>query len=96
MIGVVESQSGFGLAAPGRAAHPERKWHQSQQIKELEKGEIELTLELCYTEIVPWILSWGIHASGVAQGFGAGNGGRGERTGSGLWRLLSDWLEIIV
>ena len=41
----------------------ERKWHQSQKIRELGNGEIELSLELSsFTEIVPWILGWGEHA----------------------------------
>jgi proteasome accessory factor B len=41
----------------------ERKWHHSQQIKELDSGEIELRMELSsFAEIVPWILSWGVHA----------------------------------
>ena len=45
----------------------ERKWHKSQKIKELGKGEIELSFELSSTvEIVPWILSWGEHARAVA------------------------------
>ena len=45
----------------------ERKWHHSQKIKELGKGEIELVLELSsFVEIVPWILSWGRHAKAVA------------------------------
>jgi predicted DNA-binding transcriptional regulator YafY len=45
----------------------ERKWHQSQKIKELGNGEIELRLELSsFAEIVPWILSWGEHARALA------------------------------
>ena len=44
----------------------ERRWHQSQEIKELGNGEIELRMELSsLVEIVPWILSWGIHARAV-------------------------------
>ena len=44
----------------------ERKWHHSQKIKELGKGEIELGLELSsFAEIVPWILSWGEHAKAL-------------------------------
>ena len=47
----------------------ERKWHHSQKIKELGKGEIELSLELSsFAEIVPWILSWGEHARAIAPG----------------------------
>ena len=45
----------------------ERKWHHSQKIKELGKGEIELSLELSsFMEIVPWILSWGENARAVS------------------------------
>jgi proteasome accessory factor B len=45
----------------------ERKWHQSQEIRELRKGEVELTLELSsFVEIVPWILGWGDHARALA------------------------------
>ncbi|HSU56895.1 MAG TPA: WYL domain-containing protein [Candidatus Dormibacteraeota bacterium] len=41
----------------------ERKWHQSQKIKELANGEIEVALELSgFEEVVPWILGWGRHA----------------------------------
>lgn len=44
----------------------ERRWHHSQAIKELGNGEIELSMELSsLVEIVPWILSWGIHARAV-------------------------------
>ena len=40
----------------------ERKWHHSQQIKELGNGEIEVRMELSsFEEVVPWILSWGRH-----------------------------------
>ena len=40
----------------------ERKWHHSQQIKELGNGEIEVRMELSsFEEVVPWILSWGQH-----------------------------------
>jgi predicted DNA-binding transcriptional regulator YafY len=36
-------------------------------IKELENGEIELSMELSsLVEIVPWILSWGIYARAVS------------------------------
>jgi proteasome accessory factor B len=41
----------------------ERRWHASQKIKELENGEIELSLTLGdLTEIQRWVLSWGEHA----------------------------------
>jgi proteasome accessory factor B len=45
----------------------ERTWHQSQKIKELPNGEIELTVKLANTpEIFRWILSWGEHARVLA------------------------------
>ena len=45
----------------------ERRWHRSQEIRELKNGEIELRLELSsFVEIVPWILGWGEHARAVA------------------------------
>ena len=45
----------------------ERKWHQSQEIRELRNGAVELTLELSsFVEIVPWILGWGEHARALA------------------------------
>ena len=45
----------------------ERKWHASQKIKELEDGEIELSLKLSnLTEIQRWVLSWGEHARVIA------------------------------
>ncbi len=45
----------------------ERRWHHSQRIKELGKGEIELSLEVSsFVEVVPWILSWGEHARALA------------------------------
>ena len=41
----------------------ERKWHASQKIKDLDDGDIELTLKLGnLTEIQRWVLSWGEHA----------------------------------
>ena len=45
----------------------ERRWHPSQEIRELRNGEVELTLELSsFVEIVPWILGWGNHARALA------------------------------
>jgi predicted DNA-binding transcriptional regulator YafY len=45
----------------------ERTWHQSQKIKDLPHGEIELTVKLANTpEIFRWILSWGEHAQVLA------------------------------
>lgn len=41
----------------------ERRWHASQKIKELEGGDLELTLRLGnFAEIERWVLSWGEHA----------------------------------
>jgi proteasome accessory factor B len=41
----------------------ERQWHKSQKIKELNGGEIDLTLKLGnLMEIQRWVLSWGEHA----------------------------------
>jgi len=41
----------------------ERKWHASQKIKDLDNGDIELSLKLGnLTEIHHWVLSWGEHA----------------------------------
>jgi len=41
----------------------ERKWHRSQKIRELPKGELELTLVLnSLPEAERWVLSWGLHA----------------------------------
>jgi proteasome accessory factor B len=45
----------------------EKRWHHSQQIRDLKNGEIEVTFELSsFVEIVPWILGWGRHARAVA------------------------------
>ena len=46
----------------------ERQWHASQKIKELPKGEIELTFTLSsFAEVVRWILSWEHHARVIAS-----------------------------
>jgi len=38
----------------------EKKWHQSQQLRELKGGEVELKLKLSsLAEIERWVLSWG-------------------------------------
>ena len=45
----------------------ERQWHASQKIKELDDGDIELTLKLGnLPEIHRWVLSWGEHARVIA------------------------------
>jgi predicted DNA-binding transcriptional regulator YafY len=42
----------------------ERKWHPTQQIREMAGGMLRLTLRLAsLPEIERWILSWGIHAT---------------------------------
>lgn len=42
----------------------ERQWHPTQQIQELGRGGLRLTLRLSnLPEIERWILSWGIHAT---------------------------------
>lgn len=38
----------------------EKKWHESQQLKELKSGEVELRIKLSsLAEIERWVLSWG-------------------------------------
>jgi proteasome accessory factor B len=45
----------------------ERTWHPSQEIRELEDGRIELSLQLdSLEEIERWVLSWGGHAKVLA------------------------------
>jgi proteasome accessory factor B len=45
----------------------ERMWHHSQKVHQLSNNEIELTLTLTSTvEIIPWILSWGVHGKALA------------------------------
>jgi predicted DNA-binding transcriptional regulator YafY len=45
----------------------ERKWHESQRVREQEDGFIILELELGdLHEIERWILSWGKHAQVLA------------------------------
>ncbi|MDP0489832.1 MAG: WYL domain-containing protein [Verrucomicrobiota bacterium JB023] len=44
----------------------ERVWHESEERKELEGGELELTLKLTHLEEVErWVLSWGPHVEVV-------------------------------
>jgi predicted DNA-binding transcriptional regulator YafY len=41
----------------------EKKWHESQQLRELKNGDVELTLKLSsLVEIERWVLSWGGNA----------------------------------
>jgi proteasome accessory factor B len=41
----------------------ERLWHESQMLRDLESGELELQMELSgLEEIERWVLSWGAHA----------------------------------
>lgn len=45
----------------------ERAWHESQEIKSLRGGEIELRLEVAgFEEVERWVLSWGAHAEVIA------------------------------
>jgi predicted DNA-binding transcriptional regulator YafY len=38
----------------------EKKWHESQQLRELKNGGVELSLKLSgLVEIERWVLSWG-------------------------------------
>ena len=51
------------------ASKPERRWHPSQEVKEL-KGKdrsVELTFEIAsFEEITRWVLSWGGQAEVIA------------------------------
>lgn len=41
----------------------EREWHESQEMRDLPQGALELRLRLgALTEVEQWILSWGAHA----------------------------------
>ena len=41
----------------------EKKWHDSQQLRELKKGGVELSMKLSsLAEIERWVLSWGGNA----------------------------------
>jgi proteasome accessory factor B len=45
----------------------ERLWHESQELRPLKGGGIELRLELAgLHEVERWILSWGEHAKVLA------------------------------
>ena len=44
----------------------EKKWHESQQLRELKNGGVELKLKLSsLVEIERWILSWGGDAMAI-------------------------------
>jgi len=44
----------------------EKKWHESQQLRELKDGGVELSLKLSsLMEISRWVLSWGGRATVV-------------------------------
>ncbi len=44
----------------------EKKWHESQQLRELKSGGVELSLKLSsLAEIERWVLSWGGDATVV-------------------------------
>jgi hypothetical protein len=41
-----------------------RRWHDSQRVDELPRGEMRITFRLDnLEEIEPWVLSWGAHAT---------------------------------
>ena len=45
----------------------EKRWHDSQELRELKGGAVELRLKLSsLVEIERWVLSWGEHARVVA------------------------------
>lgn len=45
----------------------EREWHESQEMRELPRGALELRLRLgALTEVEQWVLSWGANAEVVA------------------------------
>ena len=45
----------------------ERRWHPSQNLRELEDGSIEVTLSVSHLlDVQRWVLSWGSHAEAVA------------------------------
>jgi predicted DNA-binding transcriptional regulator YafY len=45
----------------------ESEWHESQEVKKLVNGEVEITLQLTdFEEVERWILSWGDHARVLA------------------------------
>ena len=44
----------------------EKKWNNSQSIKERKDGSVNFKITVCdLTEIKAWILSWGAHAQVV-------------------------------
>ena len=63
-FGVHSGQGEFGVVIrfnPRAADYVrEKKWHESQQLRELKSGGVELSLKLSsLMEIERWILSWG-------------------------------------
>lgn len=55
----------FNAQAAGRVR--EREWHESQDMRELDDGGLELTLRLgALEEVEQWILGWGAHAEVVS------------------------------
>jgi len=45
----------------------EKRWHPSQQLRELKDGGVELQLKLSsLAEVQRWVLSWGGHAKVAA------------------------------
>jgi proteasome accessory factor B len=63
-FGVHSSEGEFDVvlrfSARGADLVREKKWHESQQLRELKGGEVELRLKLSsLAEIERWVLSWG-------------------------------------
>ena len=45
----------------------EKRWHPSQQLRDLKDGSAELTMKLSsLAEVQRWVLSWGGHAKAVS------------------------------
>lgn len=70
-FGVVSGQGEFNVVirfdAFAAGYIREKRWHPSQQLRELKQGEAELRLKLSsLAEVQRWILSWGGHAKVIS------------------------------
>jgi predicted DNA-binding transcriptional regulator YafY len=70
-FGVVSGQGEFNVIirfdAFGAGYIREKKWHPSQELRELKDGGAELRMKLSsLDEVQRWVLSWGGHAQAVA------------------------------
>ena len=70
-LGVLGGSGDFGVVIRFSAAVAERirerEWHESQEMRELPKGGLELRLRLgALVEVEQWILSWGSAAEVIA------------------------------